>query len=78
MLREAPPAAGPTVTAGCTLATPELHCAVRSGIAGRGPNWDHWLRAGRGSYVLTHANLDTVGRRTRKGTEGCERAGEAA
>jgi hypothetical protein len=64
MLREAPPAAGPTGTAGRTRATPELHGAVRSGTACCGPNRDHWPRAGRGSYASTHAHLGTAGRGT--------------
>ncbi len=49
-------------------ATPELHGAVRSNTAGRGPNRDHGPRAGRGSYASTHAHLGTAGRGTRKGT----------
>ena len=59
-----PPAAGPTGTAGRARATPELHSAVRSGTAGRGPNRDHGPRAGRGSYAPTHAHLGTAGRGT--------------
>ena len=74
MHREAPPAAGPTGTAGRARATPDLHGAVRSGS---GPNRDHGPRAGRGSYASTHAHLGTAGRGTRKGTTGCERAGGA-
>ncbi len=53
MLREAPPAAGPTGTAGRARATPELHGAVRSGTAVCGPNLDHGPRAGSGSYAST-------------------------
>ncbi len=64
MLREAPPAAGRTGTAGRARVTPELHCTVRSGTAGRGPNLDHRPRAGRGSYASTHAHLGTAGRGT--------------
>ncbi len=64
MLRGAPPAAGPTGAVGRTRATPELHGAVRSGTAGRGPNRDHGPRAGCGSYASTHARLGTAGRGT--------------
>ncbi len=80
MLREAPPAAGPTGTAGRARATPELLGAVRSCIAGRGPNRDYWPHAGRGSYESesTHAYFGTAGHGARKGTVGCERAGGAA
>ena len=45
-------------------ATPELHGAVRSCNAGRGPNRNHGPRAGRGSYASTHAHLGTAGRKT--------------
>ncbi len=62
MFREAPPVAGPAGTAGRARATPELHCSVRSGTAGRGPNRDHGPRAGRGGYASTQAHLGTVGR----------------
>jgi hypothetical protein len=78
MLRGAPPAAGPTGIVGRALATPELHGAVRSGTAGRGPNWDHGPRGGCGSYVSTDVQLGTAGRETRKGTLGSEQAGGAA
>jgi hypothetical protein len=62
MLRGVPPAAGPTGTVGLVArATPELHSAVRSGTAGRGPSRDHGPRAGRGSYASTHAHLGTSG-----------------
>ncbi len=44
MLREAPLATGQTRTAGHARATSELHSAVRSGTAGRGPNRDHGPR----------------------------------
>ncbi len=64
MLREAPPAAGPTGTAGRARATQELHGAVRSGTSGSGPNRDHGPRAGRGSYASSHAYLGTAGRGT--------------
>ncbi len=64
MLRGAPLAAGPTVTVGRVRATPELHGAVRSGTAGRGPNRDHGPRTGCGSYASTHAHLGTAGCRT--------------
>jgi hypothetical protein len=62
MLREAPPAAGPTGTAGRSRATQELHGAVRSCTAGCGPNRDHRPRSGRGSYASTHAHLGIAGR----------------
>ncbi len=62
MLSEARQAAGPTGTAGRTLATPELHGAVRSGTAGSGPNRDHRQCAGCGNYASTHAHLGTAGR----------------
>ncbi len=64
MLREAAQAAGPTGTMGSALATPELHCAVQSGTACRGPNRDHGPRASRESYASTHAHLGTTGRGT--------------
>jgi hypothetical protein len=64
MLLEAPPAAGPTGTAGRARATQELHGAVRIGTAGRGPNRDHGPRAGRGSYASTHPHLGTAFRGT--------------
>ncbi len=64
MLREAPPAAGPTGTVDRARATPELHGAVRSGKAGRGPNRVYWPRAGRGSYTSTYAHLGNAGRWT--------------
>ncbi len=64
MLRGAPQAAGPTGTVGRARATPELHGAVRSGTAGCGPNRDHGLCTGRGSYASTHAHLGTAGRET--------------
>ncbi len=51
MLRETPPAAGPNPDCGPYAAAPELHGAVRSGTAVRGPNRDHWPRAGRRSYA---------------------------
>jgi hypothetical protein len=78
MLREAPPAAGPTGTAGRTRATPELHGAVRGCTAGRQSLWDYGPCWGRGSYALTHAHLGTAGRGTSKGTVASERAGGAA
>jgi hypothetical protein len=53
MLREAPLAQAPA----------ELHDAVRSGIAGCGPNPYYGPRAGRGS-ASTHAHLGTAGRET--------------
>ncbi len=64
MLRETPPAAGPTGIAGRARTTPELHTAVRSGTAGSGPNRDHGPRAGRGNYASTHAHLGTAGHGT--------------
>ncbi len=64
MLREVPPAAGQTGTVGRARAMLELHGAVRSGTACRGPNRDHGPRAGRGSYASTHAHLGTSGRGT--------------
>ena len=64
MLRGAPPASGPTGTVGRARATPELHGAVRSGLAGCGLNRDHWRCTGRGSYASTHAHLGTAGRET--------------
>jgi hypothetical protein len=36
------------------------------------------LRDSERTYVSTHAHLGTAGRKTRKGTAGCERAGGAA
>ncbi len=94
MIRKAPPAAGPTATAGRARAMPELRGAVRSGTAGCGPNRDHAVTTGRartsgdgvvpvgradlGSYASTHAHLGTPGHGTRKGTVGRERAGGAA
>ncbi len=65
MLRRAPPAAGPAGTVGRARATPELHGAVRGGIAGCGLNRDHGPWTGRGSYASTHAHLGTAaGRET--------------
>ncbi len=65
MLREAPPAAGPTGTVGRARATQELHGAVRSGTAGCGLNRDYGPCTGRGgSYASTHAHLSTAGRET--------------
>ena len=56
---------GPTGTVGRALATLELHGAVRSGTAGRGPNRDHGPpRTGCRSYASTHAHLGTAGRWT--------------
>jgi hypothetical protein len=62
MLREAPPTAGPTGTAGSARAMPELHGAVRSSTASGGPNRNHGPRAGSGSYASTHAHPCTAGR----------------
>ncbi len=47
MLREVQLAAGPGGITDRMRATPELHGAVRSGTAGRGPNRDRWPRAPR-------------------------------
>ena len=55
------------------------------GAAGRGTLWEplaasgpEELRDSERTYASTHAYLGTAGRGTRKGTVGCERAGEAA
>ena len=64
MLRRAPPAAGPTGTVGRARATPELHGAVRSDIAGYGLNRDHGPYTGHWSYASTHAHLGTAGHET--------------
>jgi hypothetical protein len=74
MLREAPPAAGPTGTVGRARATPKLYGAVRSGTAGCGLNREHGPCIGRGSYASTHAHLGTAGREILWG----QRAGGAA
>ncbi len=49
---------------GRSLATQELQCAARSGIAGCGLNRDHGPCTGCGSYAPTHAHLGTTGRET--------------
>ena len=64
MLREAPPAAGPTGTAGRTRATQELHGAVRGGTAARGSHRDYGPCWGRWSYASMHAHFGTAGRET--------------
>jgi hypothetical protein len=78
----APPAVGPTGTAGCgRYASTHAHL----GTAGRGAHWEpraatgpEELRDSERTYASTHVYLGTAGRGTRKGTVGCELARGAA